>query len=463
MAVSQEFKNNWLACQEEYGKNIEGGDIPVLPLSDFNKAVSLPAVKMAGNYGTAGFDQFENYVHVPLATIEKVLTDKTDEVEGRVQQLEDDAESATNAANAAATAANQAAGSVQTAINQATTAAQNADASRVRIEANESIRQSNESTRQTQETARERQAATDHTTAGNDHTQAGTDHSRAESDHTTAGTDHSRAETDHSRAETDHSRAETDHSRAETDHTNVAGAENIDAQLEGMTVTITNRQGTARSVNIGFEITEDHVYASKAAMRADAANVRAGEFCMIANNDPDDEDNATLWSRNSLPANVQDPQFPFTFLSDLDQASAAAWADWLENKKPEIEAAVETAASDHTRAEGDHTTAGTDHSRAESDHTQAATDSAYARAQGDRAKAFNDHPWEIGGDGYIYVWDETHENPDGTTGAMVKTNKMIINFDDLTEEQRQQMAQDFYDTLVFASDETCESIVDELV
>lgn len=31
MAVSQEFKNNWLACQEEYGKNIEGGDIPVLP------------------------------------------------------------------------------------------------------------------------------------------------------------------------------------------------------------------------------------------------------------------------------------------------------------------------------------------------------------------------------------------------------------------------------------------------
>lgn len=115
----------------------------------------------------------------------------------------------------------------------------------------------------------------------------------------------------------------------------VEAAENVNADLTGMTVTITDREGQSKSVNIGFEISEDHVYLSKAAMKADAANVSKGQFCMIANNNPDDEDNATLWSRNAYSAS--DPEhFPYSFLSDLDQASSAAWADWLENMKPAI-------------------------------------------------------------------------------------------------------------------------------
>lgn len=80
----------------------------------------------------------------------------------------------------------------------------------------------------------------------------------------------------------------------------------------------------------------------------------------------------------------------------------------------------------------------------------------YAKQQGDRAKGYNDHPWEIRSDGYIYVWNES-------TSQMVRTNKMIIDFDDFTEAQRQAMAQAFYNTLVIASVQTCEDIVDELI
>lgn len=114
-------------------------------------------------------------------------------------------------------------------------------------------------------------------------------------------------------------------------------AENVDADLTGMTVTITNRRGTSKSVNIGFEITPDHVYPSFEAMKADAANVLPGKFCMIATTDPTAEDNARLYSRNSSAATSSKP---FTFLSDLDQASTAAFADWLNNYKPQIEAAI---------------------------------------------------------------------------------------------------------------------------
>ena len=65
-----------------------------------------------------------------------------------------------------------------------------------------------------------------------------------------------------------------------------------------------------------------------------------------------------------------------------------------------------------------------------------------AKAEGNRAKGYNDHPWEIRDDGYIYVWDET-------TQTMVKTNKMIISFEDLTEEQKQELIDLFFEELVF--------------
>lgn len=109
------------------------------------------------------------------------------------------------------------------------------------------------------------------------------------------------------------------------------GAENVDADLTGMTVTITDREGQSKSVNIGFEIYR--TYGSVAQMNADAANVPEGKFVMIATQSPTDPENARLYGRNSNPATSDNP---FTFLSDLDQASSAAWADWLENQKPAI-------------------------------------------------------------------------------------------------------------------------------
>lgn len=54
----------------------------------------------------------------------------------------------------------------------------------------------------------------------------------------------------------------------------------------------------------------------------------------------------------------------------------------------------------------------------------------YAKAQGDRAKGYNDHPWEIDADGYVCVWDEA-------TQQMIRTNKIILEWGDLTPQQQQ--------------------------
>lgn len=167
------------------------------------------------------------------------------------------------------------------------------------------------------------------------------------------------------------------------------GAEHVNAGLQGYTVTITDRNGVSRSVDIGFAIYD--TYASVAAMNADAVNVPQGKFVVIATTDPTSTENAQMYVRNSV-----DAEQPFGFLCDLDQASSAAWADWLNNMKPVIEDAITTAAADHTQAvsdhqtaSSDHTTAGTDHNTATTDHTQAGTD--HTRAGNDHTTADTDH------------------------------------------------------------------------
>lgn len=149
------------------------------------------------------------------------------------------------------------------------------------------------------------------------------------------------------------------------------GAEQVDATLVGMTVTITDRQGVSHSQNIGFEIYS--TYGSVAEMNADADNVPEGKFVMIATADPTSAENARLYGKNS--------EGGFTFLSDLDQASAEAWADWLNNMKPEILDCIEQANEDHTRAEGDHSRAEQDHTTAGSDHSTYEEDHAVSEAQ----------------------------------------------------------------------------------
>lgn len=90
-----------------------------------------------------------------------------------------------------------------------------------------------------------------------------------------------------------------------------------------------------------------------------------------------------------------------------------------------------------------------------------ARDAAFLQAN--RARAFNDHPWNIGDDGFIWVWDETHDNGDGTFGAMTRTNKMIIDFVDLTEEQKQSLIDQFYASLVFVSAEAASAVWSDYV
>ena len=263
MAVSDEFRENWLECQEEYGKNIEAGDIPVLELDRIDESISLPAVKFTAPFDPSIDNQFDSYVHVPMATFKKPIDDLAAQVSQATNDLVD----------------------LKQRTEQAT-----ADAI----------------------------AATDE-------------------------------------------------------------ASNVDADLTGMTVTITNRKGVSKEVNIGFEILARNVSPSIAAMHANAANVRPGEFCMIAATDPTSTENAQLWSRNSSPSTSE---HPFTFLSDLDQAATSAFADWLENYKPVIEA-------DHTRAEQDHSTADTDHATATTDHQTATAD--HQTATQDHQTATQDH------------------------------------------------------------------------
>lgn len=183
---------------------------------------------------------------------------------------------------------------------------------------------------------------------------------------------------------------DADHTRAEADHTAsvtaTTEANRVNATLVGFTVTITDRNGVSRSQDIGFEMYR--TYPSVAAMNADAANVPQGKFVIIATEDATSADNAKMYCKNS--------QGGFTFLCDLDQASSSAWADWLNNMKPLIEAAIAQAAQDHTTFTSDHATASSDHTTAVSDSTRAGQDHTTAVADhntavSDSSRAAQDH------------------------------------------------------------------------
>lgn len=260
------------------------------------------------------------------------------------------------------------------------------------------------------------------------------------------------------------SNANTATSNANTATTNAnaaaQGASNVNAGLVGFTVTITDRNGTSRSVDIGFEIYR--TYVSVAAMNADAANVPQGKFVVIATTSATDPDNAKLYCKNS--------QGTFTFMSDLDQASSAAWADWLNNMKPQIESAITTADSDHTRAESDHSTASSDHSTAQSDHST---------AQGDHTTAGQDHTQATAQTALMEAWN-THLPyiGDGTTGdlnywyAYNPSTELYVkgpyakgddlHWDEMSEEEKEDLADKVRDELIFATVEEGQQAINEL-
>lgn len=309
------------------------------------------------------------------------------------------------------------------------------------------------------------------------------------------------------------------------------GASNVNATLVNMTVTVTDRNGQSNSVNIGFEIYR--TYASRVAMNADAANVPQGKFVMIATDkgvdptqpigpdNPLDPDNATLWCRNANPAG--DPDLaPFNFLSDLDQASAAAWADWLDNMKPLIVAAIQHAENVVVEWQGQDGNGGIKKQAQDAinkantaannvltewqgqdgqggikkealDATDEANNQAeYAKTQGDYSKEWNEHPPYIGngvnGDqNYWYVWinhayvksvyakgDDLHwdEMSEQEKENLARRVLEVICFDDVpTRGSSNAVTSDgLYkefakkqDKITVASIATCESIIDELL
>lgn len=303
-----------------------------------------------------------------------------------------------------------------------------------------------------------------------------------------------RAEQAAGRVDTVIATANTDHTRAEQDHTDAleatAGAEKVNATLVGMTVTVTDRNGQSRSQNIGFEITEDHVYPSVAAMQADAANVLPGKFCMIATTDKTSEDNAQLWTRNTNAATSENP---FTFLSDLDQVATSAFADWMENYKPVIESDHTRAEQDHNTATSDHTTALAGHSNADADHTRAEQDHSTAGQDHTRSENIVAHPPYIadgttpypGDAGYFYSWDYGQQ-------TYVRQARLSLDWQSMTQAEREALAQyvlgqigfddvptensvkavksggiyialgDKQDKLVFATEETCAAAAAEI-
>ena len=479
--AEQTFQQQFDEAFEQRSATIGDVTVEVLDESQVDDATSIPATRIE-NGEAVGW-----YV-APLSVIMKPIRAAISTLQQLIETVTGQGDRAEQAANSVGSAVRNA----QEATSAANTAATNANDSRTLIESNEATRQSNEQTRQSQEQSRVAAEQRRTETFGNDHQTATADHQQAVSDSEQAGTDHQILASDHEQAVSDTERAEDDHTRADTDHqasvTATTEASNVNATLEGMTVTITNRNGQSRAVNIGFDIYA--TYASVAAMNADAANVPEGKFVMIATTDTTSEENARLYGRNSSPAGSTTP---FTFLSDLDQASSTAWAEWVNSYRPVMVSDHETATADHQQAVSDSEQAGTDHQIFVSDHEQAVSDT--ERAKNDHLRAEDDHahqPYIADGTeakpgdiGYSYYWDSESQQ-------YVRGIRISLDWGTMAEEEKDALAAEVlaniaFDTLptqdsnkavtsgglynalggqsrlVFASTETCESIIDELV
>ena len=119
MAVTDEFRAQWLECQDEYGKNIEDGDMPVIGIDEVDETISLPAVRFTAPFNPSGENVFSSYAHVPMKTFKKKIDDLAGEVSEAlsglpaVQEVIEDANEAIADANAAAEAANNTNAAVQ--------------------------------------------------------------------------------------------------------------------------------------------------------------------------------------------------------------------------------------------------------------------------------------------------------------------------------------------------------------
>lgn len=250
--------------------------------------------------------------------------------------------------------------------------------------------------------------------------------------------------------------------------TAAAGAANVNATLEGSVIIVTDRAGVEHRTNL--EIGIYATFTSVADMNAHAVSVPEGKLVVIATSDPTSQENARMYIRNSLAATAAEP---FDFLCDLDQASAAAWADWLENMKPVIQQAASDAntAAANANAKADQAAVAAVNADAKATQANTAANNAntkatYAQQQGDYAKEWNDHPPYIadgtaehrGDPYYMYLWDiNTHAY---VRGAYVKGAD--LDYSTMTQEEYERLVENVRNSVLFASVQTCEDIIDEL-
>ena len=98
-----------------------------------------------------------------------------------------------------------------------------------------------------------------------------------------------------------------------------------------------------------------------------------------------------------------------------------------------------------TAAAEDHTTAGLDHARAT---TQAAL-----------MEEWNTHQPYIGDDDYWYIYDTTNDR----YVRSVYAKGDDLHYEEMSQAEKEDLARRVLANLVFASVETCESIIDELI
>ena len=292
-----------IAIVREIGRVNGTSQVPqinVLPSSDEQKLYSLPAVVM-----TQTEDGFESYVAI------------------RLNLLWDESKRVTDEAKEARDAANTAAGSVNDAIGLA----------------NEKAQYANDQG--------------DYAKSQGDYAKGGGDYANEKGTYAKNQGDYAKTQGDYAKDQGDYGKAQGDYAKGQGDRVDAAitacetatgEANNVDAEMNGMTVIITNRKGVTKSVNMSFDIYDS--YPSIAAMLADLTHIPNGGLASIATDDPTDEDNAKLYQKRSDGTLV--------YIGDLDQAAAQAWSEWFNSKKPLIEAATSYAneQGDYAKAQG---------------------------------------------------------------------------------------------------------------
>ena len=287
-------------------------------------------------------------------------------------------------------------------------------------------------------------------------------------------------------------------------------AENVDAALSSDNVgavilTVTDRNGQQTSKEVGFRISA--TFTTTDDMYAHAADVAYGRFVLI-DGDVELTDTGKLYVRTFIPAAIPEegedyPTDTFAFLADLsgargikgdkgDKGDPFTYDDFTQAqiealKQPAYDAAdditIEWEGADGTgglkkqigdavtNANSTATTIITQWQGADGqggikkdaqDATAAATTQAnYAYQQGHYAEEWNTHPPYIG-DGTNGTLNYWYIYQNGAYVRSVYAKGDDLHWDEMSEQEKEDLANRVLAQLTFASVQTCEDIIDEL-